>query len=143
LKPNYGSFAGNEEMRTNRWAHLVSDVNAGDIKTPIKINQDANILVSELSQGAEPVVYELQSGRQAYMVCVEGKVSVSTTDNREIALERHDAAEIVGPATITVKVDRDATSSAGESSESISQHSSAAHLLMVEMAKAGYGRSDL
>jgi len=52
LAPNYGSAvgAGREALRLNKWDHMVSSVGAGD-DTPVAINQDANIHVSEIEEG--------------------------------------------------------------------------------------------
>jgi quercetin 2,3-dioxygenase len=120
------------------------------VDTPIKINQDANIFVSELDPVngelvPTSVTYTLPVNRQAYLVCVEGSVSVSSTVNdkpQTIELVRHDAAEIVGPAVVVVTGTNN-KASVGETTETKSQHSSGSHLLMVEMAKQGYGREDL
>lgn len=52
LRPNYGSMTGDKvkDARTNAWAHLVSNVK-GTIKTPVQINQDVNMYVTEMSHG--------------------------------------------------------------------------------------------
>lgn len=136
------------EPQSNIIKSIIDELASFD--TPIKINQDANIYATELdpSPSSEPtsVTYSLGDKRQVYLVCVEGKSSVTVntanSDSKSVDLERHDAAEIIGPATITVTV-KNSSSSAGESSESKSEHESGSHLLMVEMAKQGYGRSDL
>ncbi|KAJ1421904.1 RmlC-like cupin domain-containing protein, partial [Ochromonadaceae sp. CCMP2298] len=76
LSPNYGSMPqGDCAARTNNWAHLVSDTQ-GDSPTPIRINQDANIYVTEVLPGSG-VQFTLREGRQAYMLCVEGAGDVS------------------------------------------------------------------
>eukprot|EP01125_Pyxidicula_operculata_P011173 TRINITY_DN3649_c0_g1_i2.p1 TRINITY_DN3649_c0_g1~~TRINITY_DN3649_c0_g1_i2.p1 ORF type:complete len:231 (-),score=35.89 TRINITY_DN3649_c0_g1_i2:63-686(-) len=50
IEPNYGSLnvkAEDKHKRHNKWYHIVTDVlNQADV--PIKINQDANIYVTEL-----------------------------------------------------------------------------------------------
>jgi hypothetical protein len=71
LPPNYGSGKGSLERRQNRWYllpldsslpdliplassqrdHMVSDV-AGAYDTPVKINQDANLYVTEVTSGS-------------------------------------------------------------------------------------------
>ena len=54
LRPNYGSFQGDEASRRAGWAHIVGDVNkSGGAKPPIEINQDANLYVTELSDSTE------------------------------------------------------------------------------------------
>lgn len=125
LRPNYGSFIGDSAGRSNHWAHLVSDVK-GSVNTPIKINQDANIHVAELSSG-NTIDFHLQEGRQAYLLCVEGKVKVSGQRGEDF-LERHDAAEIYGENHFQVTPDGDQQTG---------------HVLLVEMAFTGKGRSDL
>lgn len=125
LKPNYGSFAGSAEGRRNKWAHLVSDVKA-NFDTPIKINQDANIHVAEVSAG-NSVEFHLQAGRQGYLLMMEGKGKVSGGHGEEV-LDRHDAAEVYGENRFTVTPE---------------QGSDSAHVLFVEMAYTGAGRTDL
>lgn len=125
LRPNYGSCSGDPSTRRNQWAHLVSDTN-GSSATPIKINQDANIHVAELSNG-HSVDFHLQPGRQAYLLCIEGSVKV-TGQHGEDSLDRHDAAEIYGENRFQVTpVSNDGS----------------AHVLLVEMAYTGRGRTDL
>lgn len=106
-------------------AHLVSDVKAS-FDTPIKINQDANIHVTEVSAG-NSVTFNLAAGRQAYLLCVEGSAVVEGAHGTE-SLDRHDAAEVFGENAFTI------TPTSGSSS---------AHMLMVEMAFTGNGRTDL
>jgi hypothetical protein len=120
-------------------AHLVSDENS-DVITPIKIYQDANIYVSELSPPAcdvenadseasvQSLQYELKEGRQAYFLCMEGDVLITGSHGQEI-LNRHDAAEIYGPNTFTTSV--------------VAGSGNAAHVLMVEMEYTGLGRTDI
>jgi hypothetical protein len=70
-------------------AHLVSDVSS-PISTPIKINADANIFVTELETGRQ-VTLPIASGRQAYLVCIEDSISLSASNGEpEQVLERHD-----------------------------------------------------
>ena len=61
-------------------------------ETPISINQDANIYVTEIDEGNE-VPFEVKDGRQVYVICVEG--SVSMLENGTQRLDRHDAAEVL------------------------------------------------
>lgn len=120
IPPKYGSATSSLEERHNKWAHLVSDVQSSD-SCPIKINQDAKIFVTQIDEG-KSVQFDLQSNRQAYLLCIEGETSV-TGDHGSAKLSRHDAAELVGPNKLTFT---------GKS-----------HLLMVEMEKTGGGRTDL
>mmetsp|Transcript_75863 Transcript_75863/g.222377 ORF Transcript_75863/g.222377 Transcript_75863/m.222377 type:complete len:296 (-) Transcript_75863:172-1059(-) len=125
LTPNYGSMIGDASAnaaRTDKWAHLVSDVNSR-AKTPVQISQDCNVYVTEISPSLSPGPFELASGRQAYLLCVEGAASLRGS---EVALRRHDAAELKGPLSLDW--------SAG---------SSGALLLLFEMAQTADGRTDL
>lgn len=107
-------------------AHMVSDVQNKDQLTPVKINQDANVFVTEVSAG-NTVRYELAEGRQAYLLCMEGEASVTGQHGGDI-LSQHDGAEVFGPNTFEVAPTASTASS---------------HVLMVEMAFTGPGRSDL
>lgn len=100
LRPNYGSMVGDaaaEGVRHNQWAHLVSDVD-GEKATPVQINQDCNVYVTELDAGAVPPPFKIQGGRQAYMLNVEGEVTIA--DQR---FERHDAAMLQGELVLEVQ----------------------------------------
>ena len=141
LTPNYGSYSGDFETRHNKWAHLVSDVKSNH-DTPIQINSDANIHVTELDSDSE-VTFTIEQKRQVYLICIEGNVVITGNHNTEETLERHDAAELFGPNTFTVKALNDKESSVNESIESKSNHNSRAHLLLVEMSFEGSGRLDL
>ncbi|CAK9062791.1 unnamed protein product [Durusdinium trenchii] len=99
LKPHYGSAAGNEELtgaRRDQWCHLVSDV-MGSMTTPVKINQDCNVFVTELSAGVASKALAIGKDRQAYLLCMEGEIKLAGQD-----LQRHDAAEIKGPFELEV-----------------------------------------
>lgn len=101
LKPSYGSFAGDKKAQDNQWAHLVSDVKSSH-QTGVKINQDANIYVTEVS-GENTISFNLSEGRQAYLLCVEGAAQVQGEDSKSlIEIQRHDAAELYGPLTFQV-----------------------------------------
>lgn len=122
LTPNYGSMHGDkmEASRKNVWAHLVSNVKDKSTKTPVEINQDCNIHVTELAEGNK-VDLNLEAGRQAYVLCMEGSTMVEGVHG-ETVLDRHDAAEAVGPTKLTF------TSKAEN-----------AHVLVVEMKGNGEG----
>jgi hypothetical protein len=152
LTPKYGSIIGNAEHRRNQWLHMVSDVNGtsgaskglatgvatgSGVTPPILINQDANIYVAEipLSSDANTVLpLEILPKRQAYLLCVEGTAQISIlsqSDKDSIIhkeLQRHDAAELLGPLRLTIK--RNGTTAG-------------LHLLVVEMNYVGEGRRDL
>ena len=106
---------------------MVSDVSSS-VPTPIKINADANISVTELESGQKATL-PIASGRQAYLVCIEDSISLSTSNGEpEQVLERHDAAEIYGETVLTVN---NCTPN-GRS-----------HVLLIEMAFTGKGRGDI
>eukprot|EP00930_Biecheleria_cincta_P092932 TRINITY_DN83023_c0_g1_i1.p1 TRINITY_DN83023_c0_g1~~TRINITY_DN83023_c0_g1_i1.p1 ORF type:complete len:307 (-),score=54.97 TRINITY_DN83023_c0_g1_i1:437-1357(-) len=100
LPPNYGSMVGSttaDADRRNKWAHLVSDVKSGNA-TPVQINQDCNMYVTELDAGTISPPLEIRAGRQAYMLAVEGEIQI--TDQ---SLSRHDAAMLQGGLTFEAK----------------------------------------
>lgn len=94
LKPNYGSAVGNPDAaaaRRDQWAHLVSD-ELGSMPTPVKINQDCNVFVTELSPNVASKALSIGKDRQAYLLCIEGSGKIAGQD-----MQRHDSAEIKGP----------------------------------------------
>lgn len=132
VQPNYGSMIGNDASRENRWAHLVSDASDRTTSTPVKINQDVNIHVTEVSPGHE-VSFELKDDRQAYLLCIEGNAAIASSSSvseqcTNETMEKHDAAELFGPNTFKIKPLSD---------------DSKAHMLLVEMEFTGMGRTDL
>jgi len=143
LTPNYGSSDGvsSSEQRKNQWHHMVSDVQNQEAITNVKINTDANMYATELDAG-KGLTLDIAAGRQAYVLCVDGKTSVllngtnveetcvvEDEDNNGVELEMHDAAEVVGPAKIRFE---------GSASVGV-------HLLVVEMKHdvTSDGRSDV
>ena len=104
-------------------------------ETPIKVAQDVNLFVSELSPG-RALPLELGGERQAYFLCVEGSVDfapVSADDGAEALarLDRHDAAELQNEGEDSAMV-------------KLVAGSQGAHVLYYEMAysRSG-GRGDL
>eukprot|EP00419_Tripos_fusus_P023665 CAMPEP_0172699132 /NCGR_PEP_ID=MMETSP1074-20121228/29967_1 /TAXON_ID=2916 /ORGANISM="Ceratium fusus, Strain PA161109" /LENGTH=285 /DNA_ID=CAMNT_0013520285 /DNA_START=9 /DNA_END=866 /DNA_ORIENTATION=+ len=99
LRPNYGSMLGDEmaaASRRDHWAQVVSDVE-GPVPAPVQINQDCSMFVAELSPNASAPSFDLQDGRQAYMLCLEGTVWIRGDEGgKHILLRRHDAAELTG-----------------------------------------------
>ena len=142
------------------------------ISTPIKINQDANIHIAEVDVG-NTVKIEIKEARQAYLLCMEGTCHVMITNIKtgvtvkKDNLQRHDAAELVGPilleitsvpssSSIIEKIDGSRTRSGFDSncvssgytlveSDSTVAYSSkpGTHMLVIEMKAAGDGRTDL
>jgi len=123
LPPNYGSFSGNIDDRKNKFSHLVTDVQNRDTTVPIKINQDANIYVAEIDCD-NTITFNVSADRQAYLLCIEGSIQV-TTAYKNLKLLRHDAAEIKSVSITLTGIE------------------STAHVLIVEMALSKDGRTDL
>jgi redox-sensitive bicupin YhaK (pirin superfamily) len=96
LTPNYGSFdpstvcEGTSEERKNSLQHLVSNVEDKSTSTPVEINQSIDAYAAEITKG-EKVSLDLAEGRQAYLLCIEGGVTVNGEQ-----LEKYDACEITG-----------------------------------------------
>mmetsp|Transcript_56454 Transcript_56454/g.134542 ORF Transcript_56454/g.134542 Transcript_56454/m.134542 type:complete len:277 (+) Transcript_56454:118-948(+) len=107
LRPNYGSMCGDAEAalaRKDKWAHLVADAESPDPDTKnaaILIQQDCNVYVTELSAGKTSPPREVNSGRQAYVLCVEGEVQQSGTGE---VIRQHDAAEVTGASTMSLEL---------------------------------------
>ncbi|ADL52926.1 pirin family protein [Clostridium cellulovorans] len=85
-KPNYGDHRFQWSDRENKWLHMVS---SKDGNAAIKINQDMNIYSLELEKGKD-IGFTVESGRQAYLVQIEGTSAINN-----IELEERDAMEIV------------------------------------------------
>jgi quercetin 2,3-dioxygenase len=128
LKPNYGSCRGNPEKDKNALQHLVSNVKDMSTSTPVEINQDVDAFASELEMG-KSVVHEMPPGRQGYLLCMEGSVSVNGH-----LLTRCDACEITnGAGTLEIKAEGTEPTENGE----------VAHFLLFTMkAVPGSGRND-
>ncbi|GAB5363956.1 hypothetical protein AAMO2058_000927800 [Amorphochlora amoebiformis] len=121
LKPNYGSMCGSKIDTKNKWGHLVSSADER-VETPVKIQCDANIFVSQISSDKDSVDFKLKKGRQAYLLAVEGTPVVSGGFGTQ-HFAQHDAAELTGADNFKV--------------------SGPGHVLIVEMAYDGSGRSDI
>lgn len=85
--PNYGEYKFKWNEREDKFLHMVSS-KEGD--APVKINQDVNFYVIELSKDKEEK-FEIKSGRQAYMVQIEGSSVVNG-----IELNMRDGLESIG-----------------------------------------------
>ncbi|KAG7344197.1 pirin-like protein [Nitzschia inconspicua] len=151
LKPNYGSYSnpGGIKVGDSAWEntlkHLASSVDnkAEDIVAPVRINQDVDCYAAELELGAQ-VLLELPKGRMAYMLCIEGAVSVASESmtsstspvcsGQHFDVQKHDGCEITGTGgAISI------TATETESTE----NGDLAHVLLFTMATApNAGRSD-
>lgn len=160
LPPNYGSSVRSAECRHNRWCHLVRDANTkpsdatasaahpangepsnagpalcdGPQAETVAVNADVNVYVAELHDSAHTLPLRLRPGRQGYLLCVEGGVRLDSVEGggKEVALERHDAAELQGPVVLKL-------TGVGEGPGGPIY----GHVLLVEMAHTGPGRTDL
>jgi redox-sensitive bicupin YhaK (pirin superfamily) len=83
----------------------------GDTRFPIQIHADVHVYATLLPRG-ESLSFEVQPGRQAYLVAIEGDAVI----NDAALLEERDGMEIVEE---TIRLEADAT----------------AHLIILEMAK--------
>ncbi|KAG5178957.1 RmlC-like cupin [Tribonema minus] len=92
LAVQYGSTSPPPaEQRHNRIRHIISGSDSAET-APIKLNQDCNVYIGELDAGASASL-PLAAGRQAYMVCIEGKVSLA---GGKLELSARDAAQLFG-----------------------------------------------
>lgn len=128
LTPNYGSYAGDLKHRKNSLCHLVSNVQDPSSSTPVEVNQDVDCFASEIEFGQQ-ITHGLDEGRQAYMLCIEGGVSVNGKK-----LQKYDACEITGSGLIAIDtIDTEKT-----------EHGDVAHFLMFTMkAVRDAGRNDI
>merc|ERR1711972_449773 len=78
-------------------------------ETPVKINTDANIFVTEIA-GDRTLDFDVRPGRQAYLLCIDGNTVVDASASvagrngggQGVKLARHDSAELVGPVSFSV-----------------------------------------
>jgi redox-sensitive bicupin YhaK (pirin superfamily) len=118
LAPRYGDWLFGFEDRRDRWLPIASSEGNTNSEAPIRIHADINMYATVLDPGAE-LTFPVASGRQAYLVLIEGEAEVSG-----LKLQARDAAEIV---------EEDIHVRAGAGSDTGSEE---AHLLVIEMAKA-------
>lgn len=107
-EPSYGDFRYKWDDRVNKWLNIVSNKNGNSI---IKINQDANLYVTELEEEKE-IDFKVGTGRQAYLVQIEGQ-----SDINGISLNEKDGMEVI-EEDLTIKA------------------KTKSHILVIELAKA-------
>lgn len=132
-EPQYGSSSYEPADRHNRLLQLLggtgdppswpgaasSSSSSRGSSGLIRLHQDVNVFVSESDAGVSHPV-ELAAGRQAYLVCIEGRLTVNG-----VPLYARDAAELrLGDAAATLPLVLAAGGDAG------------AHFLMIEMGRA-------
>jgi redox-sensitive bicupin YhaK (pirin superfamily) len=110
ITPTYKFKSFAEDDRHNKLLQIVS---GKEVNGTLRINQDANIFVSEVDKGQQLMV-ALQDGRQAYLLCIEGFLNIN-----DIELVMGEAIEITGETQLTLDALEDS------------------HVLMVEMADNG------
>jgi quercetin 2,3-dioxygenase len=134
LSPKYGSFQAPEKGPTNEVVHLVSENAAsttgehGAVSAPVQINQDVDVHAAELELG-ETVTMEIPAGRQAYLLCVEGKLDINGSE-----LSKYDACEVFQGGTLKIMA----------SDVEETERGNVAHFLMFTMKEVpGSGRKDI
>jgi len=93
LKPGYQQLSLTEEQKAGKLVLVASPEGGG----PLKIHQDAKVLIGQVEAGAE-VTHPLQPGRQAWVHVIRGAATV----NGE-ALGTGDAAAVTGETSVAVK----------------------------------------
>jgi len=130
LTPHYGGFDGTTAAaaaaRKNAFVQLVGEQGRTEHgSVPVRIAQDCSMYVAELEPGLS-LRFAIAKGRQAYILCVEGSLTVGGTaegDDPPMLMVRHDAAELRGEGTLQLTV--------GDVP---------AHTLLMEMAEGAGGR---
>ena len=145
LPANYGSFDPETDKivssERNLWRHVMSDAQNVSKVTPVKIQQDANLFTAEIDTGRSLDLH-IAGDRMAYVLLLEGSVSIHDSEGGRVTLVRHDGCEVtpvlVGHSTGTLKFE-------AMGSETVEDGSSlGAHMLVFEMAHVrGAGRTDL
>lgn len=100
LPVKYGSHRFNLEDRRNVFLPVIKGVGVSSQNNPapITLSQDCNVYVSEIDKGV-CVNMDIDSGRQAYMVLIDGDASIG--ENVE-TLTTRDGMEIYGPCNLKV-----------------------------------------
>ena len=93
LPPSYRFRHFKQSDRQNRLLHMIS---GQSIQDGIRINQDANVYVSEINTGRQLGIQPLP-GRQIYLVCLEGAFDINA-----IPLEAGDAIKIWDETALTL-----------------------------------------
>ena len=70
LVPHYECIGIKKHDRLNKWFRVASDKG---LNGEFRINQDANIFVSELTEGSQ-IKFDAKLDRQSYLVCIEGQI---------------------------------------------------------------------
>jgi len=116
LPVRYENRAFEASERENRLLCIVG--NMRDAGAPLRLHQDVNVYVSELTRADATVEFSLQEGRQAYVNNFEGAVNIAGLPT----LFERDALEIVGPAQLSFRA-----------------NGSRAHFMIIEMPQTQAG----
>ncbi|MGD0774994.1 MAG: pirin family protein [Candidatus Solibacter sp.] len=92
LKPGYQQLSLTEEQKLGQLVLVASPDGGG----PLKIHQDARVLIGQVEAGKE-LAYELEAGRQAWVHAIRGAATVNGQ-----ALSTGDAAAVTGERGVTV-----------------------------------------
>jgi redox-sensitive bicupin YhaK (pirin superfamily) len=108
LPPKYGASHFKQSDRLNKLLQIVSGQSMENVT---RINQDANIFVSDIQAGRQLNIRQL-TGRQVYLTCLEGVLNINN-----IPLETGDSIKIWDEMVLTLTAVEDC------------------HLMMVEMPR--------
>jgi quercetin 2,3-dioxygenase len=92
LKPSYQQLSLTEEQKLGKLVLVASPEGGG----PLKIHQDANVLIGQVEAGQE-LGHELRAGRRAWVHVIHGAATVNGQ-----ALGTGDAAAVTGEASLTI-----------------------------------------
>jgi hypothetical protein len=106
--------------------------------TPIKVHQDVNLFATEFTELDQSVTFTIQPNRMAYLLCMEGSISLSSaTSDSSVTAVKHDAVELQGAdeaVTVTVTARELEDREGGKS----------AHFMYFEMKQDAHGgRTDV
>src|ERR1035437_8356549 len=92
LKPGYQQLRPTEEQKLGKLVLVASPEGGG----PLKIHQDAQVLIGQVEAGHE-LVHRLQAGRQAWVHVIRGAATVNGQP-----LATGDAAAVTGEPAVTL-----------------------------------------
>jgi len=95
LPVRYGINKFSLEDRENKLFHIISGSKNKD-EAPIHLSQDINVYVSELTGKDKKLTFSLAEGRQAYIYCFEGSVTIDQFPS----LGERDALKVYGQAKL-------------------------------------------
>jgi quercetin 2,3-dioxygenase len=94
LQPHYCATHFKPSDHLNKFLHIVS---GQSLENVTRINQDANIYVSEIEAGQQLDVLQLP-GRQVYLTCLEGSLDINN-----LPLEHGDSIKVWDEFALTLK----------------------------------------